>query len=58
MAFPLLERTDSSTLGIMQRTVWFLGTKFSSLLVVVAIVAEKPPIVTAELIVVTTRSVL
>lgn len=56
MAFLLLVRTDSLTLGIVWRTVRSLGTKHSFPPVVVTIMAEKPPVVNAELTVGTVGS--
>lgn len=58
MTCPLRERTDSSTLGVVQKTVWFLWTKCSSPPVIVAIAVEKLVVATAESIVVTIGSPL
>lgn len=52
-AFLLLGRTYCLTLGIVWRTVWFLGTKCSCPPAVVAIVAEETLVTTAELVVAT-----
>lgn len=49
---------ESLPLGIVWRTIWFLGTNCSSPPVVVAILVEKPPVVTIESTIVTVGSVV
>lgn len=58
MTCSLWERIDRSTLDVVQKTVWFMGTKRSSPPVVTVITSKKPVVVIAELIVVTVGSVV
>lgn len=51
MTFLLLERIGSLMLSSVWSTGWFLGTRCSSLPVVIAFTAEKLPVVTTKLIV-------
>lgn len=43
----LWEKIDSSTLGVVRKTVWFLGIKCSSLLAATMVMAEKTVVVTS-----------
>lgn len=58
VAFLLLGRTDSLTLGIDWRIVWSMGITHSSFLAEVAITSEKPSVMTVESTVVTVGSVV
>lgn len=55
--FLLLGGTDSFTLAIVWRTVWSLGTKCSFPPITEAILAEKPPVETAESVIGTAKFV-
>lgn len=48
MTSPLWERAGSSTLDVLQETVWFLGTKCLSSHAMVVVAIEKPVAVTVE----------
>ena len=54
----LWERIDSSTFGVTWRKIWFLGTKRSTPLAAIAIMAKKLVVVIAKSVVVTVELVI